>query len=445
MFDTCNLEFCDPDRCGTAGSCCAHTSVSTGNGLGLDGPCVGCATPSVDLGTAVVAGRNAFTQNTNPDATGPGVTPGFNLTSALVMESGVPAAGNQWQHCGDGCSAAQVAQLDIRLAPGATALDLGALLPPSAGPPPEVRVISPPRPRTGELVRVYGGPFNVIDGVDCHPAGLPEDACSAENPAIVARNAADIARGNRVAVALDGASHTAPVHQVTPSMLVFEMPVDCDAAGTLVVARGNTVGVPAVLCDPKGCVGRPAGWPCEDGSACTVDDACDGDGACIGGPPLSCDGTCNACDPGSGCVPKPEGSMCREAAGPCDVAEGCTGASVDCPPDAFAPASIGCDDANACTADDRCDGTSAACRSLPVSCADPCLTGVCDPQLGCVARDGAAALTCRVEECARPRLRRKARKQALVIEQALEQGKTPGGRRVKRLKGLLRRCGLEGL
>ena len=79
---------------------------------------------------------------------------------------------------------------------------------------------------------------------------------------------------------------------------------------------------------------------------------------------------------------------------------------------------------------------------MPVFCDDPCLTGVCDPQTGCVARDGAGALTCRVDECERPRLLRKARKLAVVIDQALEEGKTPGGQRVKRLKRLLRRCGL---
>jgi hypothetical protein len=245
-----------------------------------------------------------------------------------------------------------------------------------------------------------------------------------------------------VIVALNGTSYSAPVHQVTPSMAIFAMPVDCDAAGTLMVARGDIFGAAAALCDPKGCGGRPAGWPCEDGNACTVDDTCDGSDACVGGPPLSCDGACLICDPASGCVPKPEGATCREAAGPCDVTETCTGASGACPPDAFAPSSVGCDDGNACTAADHCDGAADVCRSAPVFCDDPCLTGVCDPQVGCVARDGAAALTCRVEECGRPRLLRKARKQALAIDRALAQGKTPRVRRVKRLKGLLRRCGL---
>jgi hypothetical protein len=291
-------------------------------------------------------------------------------------------------------------------------------------------------------------------------------------------------------------SHGAAVHQVTPSMLMFKMPVDCDAAGTVTVARGTTVGSPGVICDPKGCLDQPAGSPCEDGNACTVDDTCDGEGACVGGGPLVCDGPCLACDPASGCVPKPStascddqsactvgdhcsgqantcvsrgtldcaapcltgacdpalgcepkpaGSTCREPVGPCDVAESCTGSSSDCPPDQFAPVTTSCDDGSACTVGDHCSGASDVCAGAPASCDDPCLTGVCDPGAGCVPRDGASALTCRIRECRKARFKRETRHLALLIDHAIERGKLPKARRVQRLKSLLERCGLARL
>jgi hypothetical protein len=502
-FDVCNLDFCDPTRCGSA-SCCADTRVSTGIGLGLDPPncptcptCLPCSMPSVDVGSVIDPGRNAFTSNVNPNATGPGITQSYNVTSGLVTPSSIPAAGNQWEHCrGTACNPSDVVTNDIRVAAGTTPLDLGTLGLPSAGPAPIITSISPARPRGGELVRVYGGPFNAIDVAGCSPVGLPADPCSAENPTVAATNAADAERGNHVRVALNGVSYDAPVHQVTPSMLMFKMPADCDAAGTVTVARGADVGAPAVICDPKGCVGRAAGDPCEDGDACTVDDSCDGEGACVAGGPLVCDAPCLTCDPTAGCVPKsvsspcddqnvctvgdhcsgngnacvsqgvlacvgacqtgdcdpavgcepkPEGATCREASGPCDVAERCTGSSGGCPADAFASSSTACDDGNACTDDDRCNGAADLCVGVPVMCDGPCFTGTCDPGAGCLRRDGARALTCRVGECRKSRLHRKASKVALVIDHAIEVGRLPKARKVKRLRRLLKRCGIVGL
>jgi hypothetical protein len=53
---------------------------------------------------------------------------------------------------------------------------------------------------------------------------------------------------------------------------------------------------------------------------------------------------------------------CRAAAGPCDVAESCTGASAACPSDAFRPASTICRPATgACDPAESCTGDSAAC------------------------------------------------------------------------------------
>src|SRR5439155_11648247 len=157
---------------------------------------------------------------------------------------------------------------------------------------------------------------------------------------------------------------------VTPTMLAFRMPFDCFAPLMLEVAKvdqsGNLVTATIPLCDPKGCAETPAGspcddgnactaddhcdgnrncvsgardelpgTPCDDGNACTVDDRCDGNGDCVGGAALACEGPCLTCDPCSGCEPKPAGSECRQAAGPCDVEETCTGTSADCPANGF--------------------------------------------------------------------------------------------------------------
>src|SRR5207245_7353334 len=78
-------------------------------------------------------------------------------------------------------------------------------------------------------------------------------------------------------------------------------------------------------------VGRCGGTPAASGTACAGDgngctaDSCDASGRCIHPP-----------DPAS------SGTVCRAAAGACDVAETCTGTSAGCPADAFAAAATEC-------------------------------------------------------------------------------------------------------
>lgn len=58
----------------------------------------------------------------------------------------------------------------------------------------------------------------------------------------------------------------------------------------------------------------------------------------------------------------PEGAICRPVAGPCDVAETCTGSSAACPEDGFRPSSHGCRGiAGSCDVAETCTGSSAAC------------------------------------------------------------------------------------
>jgi hypothetical protein len=331
----------------------------------------GCVSPVVDLGAGGLdSGRNAFTLNPNPDATSP---TGINVNSAITSASAIPAAGNEWEHCDvpesdpadpKKCYMSQVSSFDVRVAAGTTALALGTPTGPRHGPNPVVTAISPARPAAGELVRVYGGQFNAIDGAACQPPGVPADPCSVANAAVVSANAPDVARGNHVTVTIGGAAHAADVHQVTPTMLVFEMPVDCDAPGALTVARGSDVGLPVQLCDPAGCAGRRVGALCDDGDLCTTGETCQASGTCGGATPLSCSSPCltGACDPAGGCEVR--------------------------------AASAACEDGDACTVGDHCSGDDDTCvPGAPRSCTEACFTGACDPGTGCILRDAGVACT----------------------------------------------------
>jgi len=73
----------------------------------------------------------------------------------------------------------------------------------------------------------------------------------------------------------------------------------------------------------------------------------------------SCTGSSAAC-PADAFAPAT--TICRAAAGPCDVAESCTGSSAACPADAFRPATTICRPAaGPCDVAESCTGTSAAC------------------------------------------------------------------------------------
>src|SRR5438874_3357119 len=73
------------------------------------------------------------------------------------------------------------------------------------------------------------------------------------------------------------------------------------------------------------------------------------------------------CAGGDCCAPDclsfiPAGTVCRSAAGACDVDEMCDGASADCPADAFAASTTVCrSSAGACDIAESCTGTAAAC------------------------------------------------------------------------------------
>jgi hypothetical protein len=371
--------------------------------------CPDCAVPLLDLGTGGRgAGRNALTQNANPidDPKRFGV----NLVNQAADVQRVSALGNQWERCGTEatCNVAAVQARDLR--PPTAAADIGTPTGPRGGPPPAIQRVVPARPRAGDFVRVYngslvsvGGTFNAIDGAACTGNGptadVPDDPCSPENLQVVAQNNT-LAVGNRVTISIGGEQLSPEVHAVTPTMLIFRMPVDCYAPARLVVQRGNdAASAPAVLCDPGVCADRPAGAPCDDDNACTLDERCDGNGACVAGGMLSCTGQCEtgACDPQLGCILADGGGVCDD--GNSCTADRCIGASA-CQSTVIA-------DGTPCPEADRCR-TMAVCRAgtcdggRPLTCDDGdfCTDDDCDPAVGCryTAVTGIRTSSCHVDE-----------------------------------------------
>jgi hypothetical protein len=147
---------------------------------------------------------------------------------------------------------------------------------------------------------------------------------------------------------------------------------------------------------------------CDDQNECTTEVCDPAAGGCVyTNLPLSTDcgmpatGICakhDHCDGLGNCVPnyQPPTLLCRDAVNDCDVAEFCTGASADCPPDACRPFGTACADGDgnectngACDGDCHCvptnktDGT--ACGNLTpkgvCDLGDICIAGVCNPNL----------------------------------------------------------------
>jgi len=91
-------------------------------------------------------------------------------------------------------------------------------------------------------------------------------------------------------------------------------------------------------------------------------------------------------------IPEPPGTVCRVAAGPCDLVEVCDGVSTACPLDRFQAATVVCrPTAGACDLAEKCTGASAACptdRFLAEGAVCRAAVSVCDVAEFC---DGASA------------------------------------------------------
>jgi len=161
------------------------------------------------------------------------------------------------------------------------------------------------------------------------------------------------------------------------------------------------------------------GTDCDDKQFCTVDDACDGAGNCLGGGQLDCsqftggcvDGACNEQTDQCQGAPLPDGTPCNADDNGCTVGDSCVegncepGLSADCswlsspcivgackPAGAddpegyecesqFKPQNTECDDGLFCTIDDVCDGAGWCGSGGDNPCKeaeDDCNDGHCD-------------------------------------------------------------------
>ena len=125
--------------------------------------------------------------------------------------------------------------------------------------------------------------------------------------------------------------------------------------------------------------------PCDDGDACTLDDRCLL-GACVPGSLKDCADRVPCTE--DRCAP--ESGACRHTADDTRCGGGGACASARCEPlvgcvPVHEPDGTVCDDENACTIGDACDG--GACRGQTAFCGnseDPCLEWICERDEGCL-------------------------------------------------------------
>jgi hypothetical protein len=176
-------------------------------------------------------GNNAFTQN-NLAASGANLR---NATSSLTS-----AINNQWEHCGTGptCNPTPIAAYDLSDHGQYTTFSPAQA---HRGQQPVVTSVDESKGQAGELLRIYGSGFDVIDGIFSQESGQCAD--------VAGRNRCVPLRGN--CVQINGVA--APVEAVTPTMLVVRWPFTCLAPVPLVVktdrgAAGSVVSNTFTVC-----------------------------------------------------------------------------------------------------------------------------------------------------------------------------------------------------
>ena len=183
------------------------------------------------------------------------------------------------------------------------------------------------------------------------------------------------------------------------SIVTCPAPVGADAA-CLAAACDAVTGACSVV---------PAsdGFACDDGDACAIGELCQA-GTCQGGVAALCNDqnpcTDDSCDVDAGRVHVANEASCTDfdvctvgdlcVAGecvpgsklPCDDDNPCTADLCDSGKGCLhAPAAGECDDGNACTVGDTCEGTKCVAPDI-LDCTDgnPCTTDSCLPQQGCL-------------------------------------------------------------
>lgn len=202
------------------------------------------------------------------------------------------------------------------------------------------------------------------DGV-CTVAHLPSDTVLPDQTAGDCVELRCDGRGGVIAIAVDdpptddgsGCSTVSCVDgRAVVSLAAADVPCDdgvCDGGGSCVACNTAAQCPPAAAaCTTATCTDHvcgfdfaDAGVPCDDGLFCTLDDACDGGGACVG-----------------------TGSPCAGADGDNNCNESCDEANDNC--FGHDPVDSPCNDAAFCTAIDRCNAAG-VCVGVGSPCAGP--------------------------------------------------------------------------
>ncbi len=168
-----------------------------------------------------------------------------------------------------------------------------------------------------------------------------------------------------------------PEHRAHGDAIGVDLATDvnnCGACGVVCPAATDPCQVVACLNGACGFVAAASSTVCRPAAGpCDVEEVCDGTS-------LAC--PANAFQPAT--------HVCRPAAGPCDLAETCTGTGPDCPADLFAPATQVCRPAaGACDVEELCTGSSADCpadlfQPTTVQCREgSCANGVVTSPANC--------------------------------------------------------------
>ncbi len=190
----------------------------------VDGGVVVANTSAADLGSAIVSGENVFAYNGPPLPASP-----VNLRNLSLNE--IPAAHNQWEHCGSRrrCNESAVLTHDVFVAEGAGPVTIEpAQAIPRRGTP-RIDAIEPPFAVAGEIVRIYGSGFDALDG------NGPEATCEA----IAIVNTCKRRKGNCVRFGREPAG----VFAATPTMLAVKAPFTCVEPVTVTVRSSRAPGV----------------------------------------------------------------------------------------------------------------------------------------------------------------------------------------------------------
>lgn len=189
-----------------------HSAAASASGLAVvhnrqNGVIVADAS-RLDFGDAAASGANAVAFN---GPTAPRSPVNFRNLTALP----ITAVGNAWQHCGPlaPCDLAAVQALDIFTASPLAPVEIAPAQPTRRRAAPSITAIEPSFAAAGDLIRIYGSGFDVIDGIG--------PAC--DTPIEV--NTCRPLRGNCVMID----RRPADVIAVTPTMLVVRAPFTCVA------------------------------------------------------------------------------------------------------------------------------------------------------------------------------------------------------------------------